>query len=94
MLWGQINKVYTDHNNLTKSALGLDCDCVHRWRLLLEEFGPKIVYIKGIHNTVADAISRLYYDPDINVMNMHHTERRTCLATAMVQLNTDYIIEK
>ena len=30
-----------------------------RWRVLLEEFGPEIVYIKGVHNTVADAISRL-----------------------------------
>ncbi len=26
----------------------------------------KIVYIKGIHNTVADAISRLGYDPSVN----------------------------
>ena len=41
--------------------LGLTSDRVYRWRLLLEEFGPEIVYIKGIHNTVADAISRLDY---------------------------------
>jgi hypothetical protein len=33
---------------------------------LLEEYGPEIVYIKGIHNTVADAISRLEYDPSVN----------------------------
>ncbi len=26
----------------------------------------KIVYIKGIHNTVADAISWLEYDPSVN----------------------------
>eukprot|EP00804_Cyclotella_cryptica_P012269 CCRYP_013865-RA/>CCRYP_013865-RA protein AED:0.26 eAED:0.26 QI:55/-1/1/1/-1/1/1/27/164 len=32
-------------------------------RLLLEEFGPEIVYIKGKHNTVADAISRLDIGP-------------------------------
>ncbi len=30
------------------------------------KYGPKIVYIKGIHNTVADAISRLEYDPSVN----------------------------
>jgi len=36
---------------------------VYRWRLLLGEYGPTIVYIKGIHNTVADAISRLDYGP-------------------------------
>ncbi len=29
-------------------------------------YRPKIVYIKGIHNTVTDAISRLEYDPSVN----------------------------
>jgi hypothetical protein len=33
---------------------------------LLEEYGPKIVYIKGIHNTIADTVSRLEYDPSVN----------------------------
>jgi hypothetical protein len=49
-----------------RDALGLTSDRVYRWRLLLEEYGPKIVYIKGIHNTVADAVSRLEYDPSVN----------------------------
>ena len=66
MLCGQPIKVYTDHKNLIRDALGLTSDRVYRWRLLLEEYGPEIVYIKGIHNTVADAISRLEYDPSIN----------------------------
>ncbi len=57
MLWGQTIKVYTDHKNLTQDALGLTSDRVYCWRYLLEEFAPEIVYIKGIHNTVADAIS-------------------------------------
>jgi ribonuclease HI len=59
MLWGQKLKVFTDHKNLIQDALGLTSDRVYRWRLLLEEYGPEIVHIKGIHNTVADAISRL-----------------------------------
>jgi hypothetical protein len=59
MLWGQQLVVYTDHQNLIRDALGLTSDRVYRWRLILEEYGPEIVYIKGIHNTVADAISRL-----------------------------------
>ena len=59
ILWGQRLKVFTDHNNLIQDALGLTSDRVYQWKLLLEEFGLKIVYIKGIHNTVADAISRL-----------------------------------
>ncbi len=33
---------------------------------MLEEYRPKIIYIKGIHKTVADAISRLEYDPSVN----------------------------
>jgi hypothetical protein len=66
MLWGQSIKVYTDHANLIRDALGMTSDRVCRWRLLLEEYGPKIVYIKGIHNTIADAISWLEYDPSIN----------------------------
>jgi hypothetical protein len=41
-------------------------DRVYRWRLLLEEYGPEIVYIKGIHDTVADTISWLEYDPSVN----------------------------
>jgi hypothetical protein len=63
MLWGQNSTVYTDHEYLTRDALGLTSDRVYRWRLLLEEYAPEIIYIKGIHNTVADAISRLDYDP-------------------------------
>ncbi len=66
MIWGQSIKVYTDHTNLIRDALGMTSDRVYQGRLLLEEYGPKIVYIKGIHNTVADAISWLKYDPSVN----------------------------
>ena len=66
MLWGQVIKVYTDHKNLTRDALGLTSDRVYRWRLLLQESDPEIVYIKGIHNSVADAISQLDYNPKVN----------------------------
>jgi hypothetical protein len=59
MLWGEWIKVFTGHKNLIQDALGLTSDHVYRWRLPLEDFGPKIVHIKGIHNTIADAISRL-----------------------------------
>jgi hypothetical protein len=57
MLWGKNIMVYTDHKNLTRYARGLSSDRVYRWRLLLEEYAPQIIYKKGIHNTVADAIS-------------------------------------
>jgi hypothetical protein len=66
MLWGQNIKVFTDHANLMRDALGLTSDRVYQWRLLLEEHGPKIVYIKGIHNTVAVAVLWLEYEPSVN----------------------------
>jgi hypothetical protein len=66
MLWGQQIKVFTDHANLMRDALGLTLDQVYQWRLLLEEYGPKIVCIKGIHNTMADSVSRSEYDPSVN----------------------------
>jgi hypothetical protein len=45
MLWGQSIKVYTDHANLIRDALGMTLDRVYQWRILLEEYRPKIVYI-------------------------------------------------
>ncbi len=69
MLWGQDIKVYTDHKNLARDALGLTSDRVYCWRLLLEEYAPEIVYIKGIHNTVADTILQLECDPKLNTSN-------------------------
>ncbi len=72
MLWGQQIKVYTDHKNLTRDGLGLTSDRVTRWRILLEEYAPEIIYIKGIHNTVADAISWLDYDPKLNSTNEYN----------------------
>jgi hypothetical protein len=76
MLWGQSIKVYTDDANLIRDALGMTLDQVYQWRLLLEEYGLKIVYIKGIHNTIADAISQLEYDPSVNqtAENYHLTK--------------------
>jgi hypothetical protein len=69
MLWGQDIKVYTDHKNLTRDAPGLTSDRAYRWGLILEEYAPEIIYIKGIHNTVADAIPQLDYDPKLNKTN-------------------------
>ncbi len=66
ILWGQPKIVFTDHKNLMRDALGSTAGQGYQWRLLLQEYGPKIAYIKGIHNIIADAISRLEYDPSVN----------------------------
>ena len=85
MLWGQKIIVYTDHKNLIQDALGLTSDRVYRWRLLLEEYGPEIRYIKGIDNTVADALSRLEYDPSRNVKDLSVHEKYCCMAKIISQ---------
>ncbi len=71
MLWRQSINVITDHKNLTRDALGLISDRVYQWRLLLEDNAPKIIYIKGIYNTVADAILYLDYYPKLNITNVY-----------------------
>ncbi len=57
---------------IERDGLGLTSDRVARWRILLEEYAPEIIYIKGIHNTVADAISWLDYDPKLNTTNEYN----------------------
>jgi hypothetical protein len=38
-----------------------------RWRLCIEEYVPNLQYIKGVHNVVADALSRLPLTKDDTV---------------------------
>ena len=57
ILLGQRITVHTDHKNLTFKHF--NTERVMRWRLILEEFGPNLQYIKGTRNVVADALSRL-----------------------------------
>ena len=54
---GQQIKVFTDPKNLTCKSF--NTERVMRWRLVLEEYGPKLLYIWGENNVVADALSRL-----------------------------------
>ena len=57
ILLGYPIEVFTDHKNLVYK--NFNTERVMRWRLLLEEFGPKLTYVKGTSNVVADALSRL-----------------------------------
>ena len=57
ILLGHQIRVHTDHKNLVYK--NFNTKHVMRWRLLLEEFGPQLNYIKGERNIVADALSRL-----------------------------------
>ena len=59
ILLGQRIHVYTDHKNLVHETTLMSSQRVMRWRLLLEEYGPDIRYIKGSDNIIADALSRI-----------------------------------
>ena len=62
ILLGHKIVVHTDHMNLTYKTF--NTERVMRWRLILEEYGPELRYIKGPNNIVADALSRLTMLPD------------------------------
>ena len=66
ILLGQHIKVYTDHKNLTYK--NFNCERVMRWRLVLEEFGPELIYLPGEVNIVADALSRLSKEEDKSLL--------------------------
>ena len=55
ILLGQKIVVFTDHRNLMYKVF--NTKRVMRWRLIIEEYGPKLRYIKGTSNVVADALS-------------------------------------
>ena len=42
-----------------------------RWRLILEEFGPELKYIKGENNIVADALSCIYMSDNKDILNIY-----------------------
>jgi RNase H-like domain found in reverse transcriptase len=55
ILLGHIIWIYTDHKNLTFS--NFNTDHVRRWRLIVEEYGPEMIYFPGTKNVVADFLS-------------------------------------
>ena len=57
ILLGQKIEVHTDHKNLIYK--NFNTERVMRWRLILEEYNPTLMYIKGENNVVTDALSRL-----------------------------------
>ena len=57
ILLGQKLMVHTDDKNLLYQKMSTNC--IIQWRLLIGEFGPTFLRIKGEKNVIADALSRL-----------------------------------
>ena len=68
ILFGHQITVYTDHKNLTYKSF--NTERVMRWRLILEEFGPELKYIKGENNVVSDALSCLEKSNNQEILNI------------------------
>jgi hypothetical protein len=68
ILLGHKITVHTDHKNLTFK--NFNTERVMRWRLVLEEYGPELRYIKGENNVVADALSRLDMIESPEILNI------------------------
>ena len=65
ILIGHSIRVFTDHKNLTYK--NFNTERVMRWRLIIEEFGPELIYLQGKKNVVADALSRIDTDDHSSV---------------------------
>jgi hypothetical protein len=59
MLLGHRIIILTDHKNLIHLNLHHSSNRVLRQRLLIEEYGAELEYVKGENNVVADTLSRL-----------------------------------
>ena len=59
ILLGHQQRVFTDHKNLIYKTQ--NSSRVMRWRFLIEYFGPKLNYLPGEKNIVADCLSRLNF---------------------------------
>ena len=60
------NQGFSQQSKPHERCSGINIQSCLSMEALLKEYGPKIVYIKGMTNMVKDAISHLYYNPMIN----------------------------
>jgi hypothetical protein len=57
ILFGQQIIINTDHHNILYKKLS--SDRIIHWQLLLEEYGPEYVHVKGKDNIVANLLSHM-----------------------------------
>ena len=85
ILLGQRIKIYTDHKNLIYK--NFNTDRVMRWRLIIEEYAPELIHLKGETNIVADSLSRLALK---NTASLTNNTFAVCYANELDSLPTDF----
>jgi hypothetical protein len=75
ILLGHLITIYTNHKNLT--FLNFTTNHVTHWWLIVEEYGPNIVYLPSKCNIIADDLSRL---PKLNEIHDESTFLEEILA--------------
>jgi hypothetical protein len=86
ILLGQKIKVFTHHKNLT--CVSFNMQRVIRWRMVIEDFAPELVYIPRAKNIVADAISRLDTSDTIELNTFDLIDEHNMFAFANYLANT------
>ena len=92
ILLGQQIKVYTDHKNLTYKSF--NTERVMRWWLILEEFSPELIYIKGSKNIVADALSRLDKIDNVNNTSSNNIDNNNKVEPTLESLSEHFALNK
>jgi hypothetical protein len=89
ILLGQQIKVFTDHKNLTR--VDFNTQRVIRWRMVIEDFAPEIVYIPGAKNIVPDAMSRLAKSDtiELNTFNLIEEHDKFAFANYLASTKID-----
>ena len=65
-----------------------------RWRLILEEFSPELIYIKGSKNIVADALSRLDKIDNVNNTSSNNTNNNNKVEPTLESLSEHFALNK
>ena len=65
-----------------------------RWRLILEEFSPELIYIKGSKNIVADALSRLDKIDNVNNTSSNNTNNNNKVEPTLESLSENFALNK
>ncbi len=75
MLWGQHKKVFTDHTNLTRDALGLTLDQVYQCSYCWKSTGPRL-FILNAYTTPWQTQSRGYIMTPVSIKQLKASTRQ------------------